>query len=357
MKRRLLHEDSIELLAIEDERRRERGHFAHELGTSARFDDAGHEATRGLAAALDRRVMHADVRRGVREERACFARLFVSARREQRELVPPQIVDGLSLRVAHEERGGAALLCVSLHCLDEVSGNHEVGYSKGEVFMERVTEPELMDEEAQAQAYSEADFEAPHERFVDLFLASWPGGLVQGPVLDLGCGPADVTVRLAKRCPDATVHGVDGSAAMLAFGTARVAKEGLGERVVLHQALLPRDEPPLPKYPVIVSNSLLHHLHDPSGMWAVVKKHAAAEAHVFVMDLMRPGTPEDVDTLVATYSRGEPDVLVRDFHASLCAAFTPDEVRAQLDAAGLQKLKIDVVSDRHFTVSGTVSSE
>jgi trans-aconitate methyltransferase len=220
--------------------------------------------------------------------------------------------------------------------------------------MERVPEPELMDEDAQARAYSEADFEAPHERFVDLFLASWPGGLVQGPVLDLGCGPADVTVRLAKRCPDATVHGVDGSAAMLAYGKKRVAEAGLGERVVLHQALLPRDAPPLAKYPVIVSNSLLHHLHDPSGMWAIVKKHIAVEGHVFVMDLMRPASAEDVDNLVATYAKGEPDVLVKDFHASLCAAFTPDEVRAQLDAAGLSKLKVDVVSDRHLTISGAV---
>lgn len=211
-----------------------------------------------------------------------------------------------------------------------------------------------MDEETQARAYSQADFAAPHERFVDLFLASWPGGLVRGPVLDLGCGPADVTVRLAKRCPDATVHGVDGSAAMLDYGRARVTKAGLADRVTLHQALLPRDAPPLPIYPVIVSNSLLHHLHDPSGMWAIIKKHAAVEAHVFVMDLMRPSTVEEVDNLVDTYSKGEPEVLVKDFHASLCAAFTPDEVRAQLDAAGLLKLKIDVVSDRHLTISGTV---
>lgn len=220
--------------------------------------------------------------------------------------------------------------------------------------MERITEPELMDEDTQARAYSEADFEVPHEHFVDLFLASWPGGLVQGPMLDLGCGPADVTVRLAKRCPDATVHGVDGSAAMLAYGNARVAKEGLTDRIVLHQALLPRDAPPLAKYPVIVSNSLLHHLHDPSGLWTTVKKHAEKGAYVFVMDLLRPVSLKDVDHLVTTYSKGEPDVLVRDFHASLCAAFTPDEVRAQLKSAGLDSLRVEIVGDRHLTVTGTV---
>lgn len=221
--------------------------------------------------------------------------------------------------------------------------------------MERVTEPELMDEDTQAKAYSEADFATPHERFVDLFLASWPGGKLHGPILDLGCGPADVTVRLARRCPEATVHGVDGSAAMLAYGKRRVAAAGLEARVTLAQALLPRDQPPLDTYPILVSNSLLHHLHDPSGLWTTVKKHAAKGAHVFIMDLMRPASMKDVDHLVTTYSQGEPDVLVRDFHASLCAAFTPDEVRAQLKSAGLEQLRVEIVSDRHLTISGALT--
>lgn len=220
--------------------------------------------------------------------------------------------------------------------------------------MQRVPEPELMDEETQARAYSEADFAAPHERFVDLFLASWLGGTVTGPVLDLGCGPADVTVRVATRCQQAIVHGVDGSAAMLAYGQARVDAAGLSSRVVLAHALLPRDQPPLAKYPVVISNSLLHHLHDPSGLWSTVKAFCEPGGHVFIMDLMRPSSMPEVDQLVETYSKGEPDVLVRDFHASLCAAFTPEEVREQLASAGLGQLQVDVVSDRHLTVTGTL---
>ena len=222
--------------------------------------------------------------------------------------------------------------------------------------MQRVPEPELMDEDTQARAYSEADFAAPHERFVDLFVASLTSakaGSSSGPILDLGCGPADVTVRIAKRLPTAVVHGVDGSAAMLAYGNARVAKEGLSSRITLAQALLPRDKPPLDAYPVIVSNSLLHHLHDPSGLWTTVKKHAAKGAHVFIGDLMRPATVADVDRLVEENSAGEPEILRRDFHASLCAAFTVDEIRAQLKDAGLA-LAVHVVSDRHLTISGTL---
>jgi trans-aconitate methyltransferase len=215
--------------------------------------------------------------------------------------------------------------------------------------MQRVVEPELMDEDSQAKAYSEADFAAPHERFVDLFVASCPAP-IKGPILDLGCGPADVTVRVAKRCPEAVLHGVDGSAAMLRYGKARVAREHLEQRVKLTQALLPRDQPPLDAYPIVISNSLLHHLHDPSVLWSIVNRFASK--HVFVMDLMRPASMADVDELVAEHSKGEPEVLVRDFHASLCAAFTLDEVRSQLREAGLSSLRVEAVSDRHLTVSG-----
>lgn len=224
--------------------------------------------------------------------------------------------------------------------------------------MLRVPEPELMDEETQARAYSEADFAAPHERFVDLFLASFAasrgGATPTGPVLDLGCGPADVTVRVAKRCPQVIVHGVDGSAAMLAYGKARVDDAGLTTRVVLAQAFLPRDRPPLGKYPVVISNSLLHHLHDPAVLWTTLKTFGESGGHVFVMDLMRPPSMREIDLLTEKYSQGEADILVRDFHASLCAAFTPAEVRGQLATAGLAQLRVDVVSDRHLTITGTL---
>ena len=212
-----------------------------------------------------------------------------------------------------------------------------------------------MDEDAQARAYSEADFAEPHDHFVELCAASISPAVVKaGPVLDLGCGPADVTVRVARRFPQAIVHGVDGSAAMLKYGHERVAKEKLGARITLVQALLPRDRPPAARYPVIVSNSLLHHLHDPQALWSTVKRFGGPGARVFVMDLMRPDSAGDVDRLVETYSAGEPEVLRRDFHASLCAAFTADEVRSQLRAAGLTKLAVNVVSDRHLTVSGAL---
>ena len=220
--------------------------------------------------------------------------------------------------------------------------------------MKRTLEPELMDEGEQARAYAAADFSEPHDRFVALFARTFPGLVVDGTVLDLGCGPADVTMRFARAWPAATVHGVDGAEAMLAEGRRRIALESaaLQARIALHRAYLPDEKPPLARYDVVISNSLLHHLPEASTLWRSVRAFAAAGAPVFVMDLMRPETLADVERIVRASSGDEPEVLQRDFHASLCAAFTVEEVRAQLAAAELTDLRIDVISDRHFVVSG-----
>ena len=56
--------------------------------------------------------------------------------------------------------------------------------------------------------------------------------------------------------------------------------------------------------------------------------------------------------IVDTYAANEPEVLRRDFFASLCAAFTLDEVRDQLEVAGLGHLAVEAISDRHLLVWG-----
>lgn len=214
--------------------------------------------------------------------------------------------------------------------------------------MQRTPEPELMDEDEQARAYSEARFEEPHERCADLIAQWWNAHAIapDARVLDLGCGPADVLVRVARRLPRALFVGVDGSEAMLRYGTERVAREQMDGRVTLVRAFLPHDPIPAGPYAAVISNSLLHHLHDPQVLWRTITKHAPS-ARVFVMDLMRPDSERDVARLVKEHTAGEPDVLRKDFEASLHAAFTIDEVRAQLRAAGLP-LEVEAVSDRHL---------
>ncbi|MCG6936128.1 MAG: class I SAM-dependent methyltransferase, partial [Proteobacteria bacterium] len=73
--------------------------------------------------------------------------------------------------------------------------------------MKRVPEPELMDEDAQARAYASANFEAPHSQFIELFRETFPDLSPAGMVLDLGCGPADITLRFAQAFPACRLQG------------------------------------------------------------------------------------------------------------------------------------------------------
>ena len=169
---------------------------------------------------------------------------------------------------------------------------------------------------------------------------------------DLGCGTADVTLRFARAFPDCHVDGVDGSTAMLAHARAAVSTAGLDARISLLEGRIPEAVLPAATYPVVISNSLLHHLHRPGVMWATVDRLAEPGAAVFVMDLLRPASEAELERLVTTHAAGEPEILQRDFRASLHAAFTIDEVEAQLRDADLDWLDAVVVSDRHLVVSG-----
>lgn len=220
--------------------------------------------------------------------------------------------------------------------------------------MQRIPEPELMEGSEQARAYAEADFEAPHRRFVELFREKFPRLDVDGHVLDLGCGPGDIALRFAAAYPRCVVHGVDGSEAMLACAEICHRRHpGLRDRVLLLHGRLPDCALPRTRYDAVICNSLLHHLPDPAVQWRSVNRWAAPGAPVFVVDLRRPPSRAEAQRLTDLYAAGEPDVLRHDFHHSLLAAFEPDEIRAQLRAAGLAHLQVDVPSDRHVVIWGT----
>lgn len=219
--------------------------------------------------------------------------------------------------------------------------------------MDRQPEPELMDEAEQARAYAEADFEAPNSAFLALFEQHFPAFSGQGYILDIGCGPGDIALRFARRYREAVVHGVDGAEAMLELARLAAGREtDLQGHVEFFQATLPAPRLPQSQYDAVISNSLLHHLHEPLGLWDCIRERARPGAPILVMDLFRPNTAEEARALVNQYAANEPQVLRKDFFNSLLAAFEPEEIRRQLTEAGLDSLAVDTCSDRHVLVYG-----
>jgi len=217
--------------------------------------------------------------------------------------------------------------------------------------MLRVPEPDLMNDFAQARAYAMADFEEPHSLFINLFKEQFPES-IDSAVLDLGCGSADVTIRFANAFPACRIYGVDGANRMLQFARNQIDHQMLHERIKLIQAMLPDVNLPLAAFDTIISNSLLHHLGDPAIMWQMMKDYTRAGSRIFIMDLARPENREQAEMMVDKYTAGEPEILRRDFFNSLLAAYSVDEVEAQIRDAGLDYLTAKEVGDRHLLISG-----
>jgi ubiquinone/menaquinone biosynthesis C-methylase UbiE len=218
--------------------------------------------------------------------------------------------------------------------------------------MQRIPEPELMNDPEQAAAYARADFSEPHQNFVRLFAAAFPELHPQGLVLDLGCGPADVTIRFAAAYPACSIHGVDAAENMLQLGQTMIQDAALQDRIRLILGRFPDVHLPAESYELLVSNSLLHHLADPLVLWQSIKRWGRPSAPVFVMDLIRPDSAEQTTRLTRLYASGAPEVLRRDFENSLRAAYSLEEVEKQLHAAGLPDWTIRRATDRHLVVYG-----
>lgn len=210
-----------------------------------------------------------------------------------------------------------------------------------------------MNDQKQAIVYANADFEEPHNNFIDLLKLSLGNNFEKRSNtigIDLGTGAADIAIKLALKFPSIKIDAVDGSIAMLDEAKKAISRFGLSDRIYLINS--PIQEISLAKkdYSIIFSNSLLHHLHDPFVLWKLIK-NAKGNPKVFIMDLIRPKNSKQVEELTNQYAENEPEILRRDFKNSLKAAFTIDEVKLQLYDAELEKLSVRAVSDRHMVIS------
>ena len=218
--------------------------------------------------------------------------------------------------------------------------------------MNRTLEPELMEDPAQVQAYAAADFSQENQGFVDRFREYFPE-FTEGHVLDLGCGPGDIPIRFARAVPGCRITAVDASAPMGRLAEETVRQAGLSDRITFRCERF-QDLAGVSVADAAMSNSLLHHVPNPLQFWHKLRLAVKPGAPVLVMDLLRPESPAEAQAIVDRYAHGAPDILRRDFYNSLLAAFTEDEISAQLAQMNLTRLIIDVPDDRHWVVGGII---
>jgi ubiquinone/menaquinone biosynthesis C-methylase UbiE len=138
---------------------------------------------------------------------------------------------------------------------------------------------------------------------------------------------------------------------MIALAAEAVRAARLEQRIRLVCARVPTRILGDHAFDAVLSKDLLHHLPDPSVLWTEVVRLGRPRAVVYVMDLVRPPSPEAARRIVDAAAGSEDPILQADFYNSLCAAFTVDEVRGQLEDAGLD-LRVTLAGERHLLASG-----
>jgi Methylase involved in ubiquinone/menaquinone biosynthesis len=216
--------------------------------------------------------------------------------------------------------------------------------------MERIPEPEIMGAEEEAKVYDLADFSEVNQAFANRVLELVPQP--SGVLLDCGCGPGDILMRIHTRALKFFLIGVDGSQAMIALAVKRISEEGLHNPIHFVQGDAKKINFSPNSLDVVISNSLIHHLLDPRPFWEEIRRVCKPGGVVLIRDLSRPPTPEAAWNIVEKYSGTEPQLLKDLFFHSLKASFTVAEVRGHLAQAGLHGLEVKMCSDRHWEVSG-----
>ena len=218
--------------------------------------------------------------------------------------------------------------------------------------MERVLEPEVMDDPHQILAYAQADFEEENQGFVDQFFTLYPD-LENPHIVDVGCGPGDIPLRVARCHPTCRVTGIDASQPMITYAEQAAQQAGLQDRIQFRCQRF-QDVNLASPADAVISNSLVHHVPNPLRFWYSLKTFLKPGAPILVMDLLRPESPEEAQAIVDEHAAEESAQLRQDFYHSLLAAFTEDEVAAQLAELNLSRCFVDVQDDRHWIVYGHV---
>jgi ubiquinone/menaquinone biosynthesis C-methylase UbiE len=211
--------------------------------------------------------------------------------------------------------------------------------------LERILEPEVMDSEQDAEEYAAFDNTAVNEEFVARALELAPP---RGYVLDIGTGPGDIAILLAKRAPGLKILAIDLGEHMLAAVRRNVIQARLTDRIEIRKADAKATGMPTASFDMVISNSLVHHIPEPARLFEEVARVASAGAGLFIKDLHRPATELELRHLVDTYALGCTEYQRRTFRESLHAGLTVAEVSAMCTTLDLPGIELRRPSDRHW---------
>jgi ubiquinone/menaquinone biosynthesis C-methylase UbiE len=217
-----------------------------------------------------------------------------------------------------------------------------------------------MDHADDAADYDAMDHRAVNQLFVADLLAA---GLLDAaipylddpsqrgylPILDLGTGTAQIPILLVQQVPQAQIMAADAALEMLQLARLNIELAAVQDAIQLDQcdakAMLYQQG----MFAVVMSNSIVHHIPEPAIVFAEMVRVCHPDGLLFVRDLLRPETAEQVEQLVQQYAGQEVPHSQQLFRDSLHASLTLQEVRDIVNELGFAPETVQQTSDRHWT--------
>ena len=206
--------------------------------------------------------------------------------------------------------------------------------------LERIPEPEVMDDRDGVEAYTASAAQAYLERidrsFADRALSL---GVSGGHALDIGTGPGLIPIKLAAGLPRLRLTGVDLSAAMLEKARNAAEEAGVADRLDFRLG----DAKSLPflerSFDLVLCNSLLHHLPDPLELLNEISRVSKPGGAILLRDLRRPSRLE-FPFHALWFGRHYSGLMRQLYRASLRASYTPGELENLLRCSMLAGARV-----------------
>lgn len=217
--------------------------------------------------------------------------------------------------------------------------------------LERILEPEVMDDRDEAVAYDDMNHDAVNEKFASDLVAI---GELGSDCLDIGTGTALIPVVLCQKHPDIRIMACDASHWMLELARYNLEIYQCTHRVQLQLTDAKKLVFQKDYFDTVFSNSLVHHLPDHADFFRELVRVLRPQGVLFLRDLIRPETAEEVESLVSQYG-GEDKQGQQMLRQSLYASLSMDEIRQLASEVGIPSDCVQRTSDRHWTIAARAS--
>ena len=214
----------------------------------------------------------------------------------------------------------------------------------------RRPEEETMTHPAEVEEYSKytnnAYLESLDNTLVDHTLRL---GVRRGVALDVGTGPGQIPVKIAKRESRLKIYGIDTSDSMLMTAAQHAFNEGVQSRVIFQSGdakSIPFDDH---TFDMVLCNSVLHHMADPVGLFNEINRVVKPDGAILIRDFRRP-LKGMLRIHISWFGRFYHGLLKELYAASVTASYTKNELTQILAASDIEGASVFTLGMTHLGV-------